>query len=128
MQFWDEDEDNDSLVREVIEGKKTATVCKADEYTLPEGDDDDGGWEAGDLVEVFDNRKRFRCCIEITEVYKTTFGHFPDKLWKGEACRDAEHFREAHRRCWPDYNLTDDFAIMATHFKLVKIIDIPVLP
>ena len=123
MQFWGEDEDDDSLVREVIEGKKTATVCKADEYYLSEGEYDDGGWEVGDVVEVYDNRKRLRCYIEITDVYKTTFGHFPDKLWKEEACRDAEHFRKAHRYCWPNYNLTDDFEMMATHFRLVKVIE-----
>lgn len=125
MQFWGEDVNDDSLVVEVIEGKKTATVCKADEYNVPEGDYDSGGWEVGDVVEVYDNRKNLRCLIEITEVYKTTFSHFPDKLWMGEACRDAEHFRRAHRYCWPDYDLTDDFEMMATHFKLVKIIDNP---
>jgi len=128
MQFWGEDENDDSLIREVLEGKKTATVCKADEYDLPEGDYDDGGWETGDLVEVYDNHQKLRCLIEITEVYRTTFGNFPDKLWMGEVCRDAEHFREAHRHCWPEYDLTDDFDMMATHFRLVKIIDSPDTP
>jgi hypothetical protein len=42
MQFRGEDENDDSQVREVIEGKKTATVCKADEYYLSDGDYDDG--------------------------------------------------------------------------------------
>jgi len=123
MQFWGENEDDDSLVVEVIEGKKTATVCKADEYYLPEGDYDSGGWEVGDVVEVYDNKNNLRCLIEITEVYNTAFGDFPDKLWKEEVCRDAEHFRDAHRNCWPDYDLTDDFEMTATHFRLVKVIE-----
>lgn len=119
MQFWGKDQDDDSLILEIIEGKKTATACKADEYHLPEGDYDDGGWEVGDMVEVYDLHQKLRCKIEITEVYKTTFGDFPDKLWKEENCRSAEHFRDAHRECWPEYDLSDDFEIMATHFKII---------
>ncbi len=119
MQFWGEDENDDSLVREVLAGLKTATVCKADEYHLPEGDYDDGGWEVGDVVEVYDLKGRLRCTIEITEVYLVRFGEIPEKLWREEACRSAEHFQEAHRHCWPDYDLTDDFAMMATHFRLL---------
>ena len=123
MQFWGEDEDDDHLVREILDGLKTATVCKADEYHLPEGDYDDGGWEVGELVEVFDLRGNLRCRIRITEVYRVRFGDVPEKLWRGEACRDVEHFRAAHRHCWPDYDLTDDFEMMATHFELVEVID-----
>ncbi len=37
MQFWGEDENDDSLVLEILRGEKTATVCKADEYDLPTG-------------------------------------------------------------------------------------------
>jgi uncharacterized protein YhfF len=119
MQFWGRDKDDDSLILEILEGKKTATVCKADEYHLPEGDFDDGGWVVGDIVEVYDLNERLRCKIEITEVYKCTFGKFPDKLWREEYCRSADHFREAHRACWPDYDLSDNFEMMATHFKLI---------
>ncbi len=119
IQFWGRDKDDDSLILEILEGKKTATVCKADEYHLPEGEYDDGGWEVGDIVEVYDLREQLRCKIEITEVYKCKFGDFPDKLWQEENCISAGHFRDAHRRCWPDYDITDDFEMMATHFKLV---------
>jgi uncharacterized protein YhfF len=123
MQFGGEDLNDDHLVVEIIEGKKTATVSKADEYNQPEGEFDDGGWEPGDLVEVYDLKQRLRCLIRITEVYKVTFGNIPEKLWRGEACRSAEHFREAHRHCWPHYDLTDDFELMATHFELVEIVN-----
>lgn len=119
MQFWGRDEDDDRLVIEILEGKKTATVCKADEYHLPEGNYDDGGWEVGDIVEVYDLRENLRCKVEITEVYKCKFGSFPDKLWIGENCESAEEFRNDHRSCWPEYDLNDDFEMMATHFKLI---------
>ena len=123
IQFWGEDDNDDSLVVEIIEGKKTATVCKADEYDESDGDYDDGGLEVGDLVDVYDLNQNLRCRIRVTEVYPVLFGDIPEKLWRGEVCTSAEHFQEAHRYCWPDYNLTDDFAMIATHFELVEIIN-----
>ena len=123
IQFWGEDDNDDSLVVDIIEGKKTATVCKADEYYESDGDYDDGGLEVGDLVDVYDLNQNLRCRIRITEVYPVLFGDIPEKLWRGEVCRSAEHFQDAHRYCWPDYNLTDDFEMIATHFELVEIIN-----
>ena len=119
MQFWGRDREDDSLVRDVLAGEKTATACPADTYHLPEGAFDDGGWEAGDLVEVYDLKECLRCIVRITDVYRFTFGDIPERLWRGEACQDADHFREAHRICWPDIDLTDGFELMATHFELV---------
>lgn len=117
-QFWGAHEDDDRLVLEVLSGHKTATVCKADEYHTATGEFDDGGMEVGDLVEVFDLKGRARCVIRVTEVYPVRFGDIPEKLWRGECCTSAEHFREVHRTCWPHYSLTDDFEMIATHFEL----------
>lgn len=119
-QFWGADPDDDRLVLEILSGHKTATVCKADEYYAAMGEFDDGGMEVGDLIDVFDLRGRLRCVIRVTEVYPVRFGEIPEKLWRGECCKDADHFREAHRRCWPHYALTDDFEMIATHFELVS--------
>lgn len=120
MQFWGETRDDDSLVQEIERKEKTATVCKADEYHLPEGDFDDGGWCPGELVEVYDLKENLRCLIEITEVYRVRWDSIPEKLWKGEACRDEQHFKDAHIYCWPEYDITDDFEMMATHFELIE--------
>jgi len=120
MQFWGENENDDHLVVDILNGEKTATVCKADEYDLPDGEYDDGGWQVGELADVYDLKGVKRCVIRITEVYQVSFGDIPEKLWRGEACRSVEHFQEAHRHCWPEYNLTPDFQLMATHFELVK--------
>jgi uncharacterized protein YhfF len=57
--------------------------------------------------------------IRIKEVYPVRFGEISEKLWRGECCDSAEHFREVHRLCWPQYSLTDDFEMIATHFELV---------
>ena len=119
-QFWSANSDDDSLVREVLSGRKTATVCKADEYHVPMNTYDDGGMEVGDLVDVYDQRGRFRCVIRVTEVYPVEFGAVPEKLWRAECCESAEHFRDVHRCCWPDDDLSDTFEMIATHFELVQ--------
>lgn len=123
MQFWGEDENDDSLIVEILEGKKTATVSSAGKYDLAEGEYDDGGYQAGELVEVYDLKGRLRCRVLITAVYPLLFGKIPEKLWRGEACQSAAHFQEVHRQCWPDYDLNDDFELIATHFELVEIIN-----
>ena len=121
MQFWGENENDDSLIIEIIEKKKSATVSSAEKYFETEGEYDDGGWEVGDLVDVYDLKKQKRCQIRITEVYPVLFGNIPEKLWKEEGCISAEHFQEIHRSCWPNYNLNDDFQLIANHFELVEV-------
>lgn len=124
IQFWGRDEYDDHLLQEILDGLKTATVCPAREFDVPAGEYDDGGYAVGDIVEVYDNRPepQLRCRIEITEVYNVPFGDIPEKLWRGEATSSAEDFRDAHRRCWPDLDLTDDFPLTATHFRLVEVV------
>ena len=99
IQFWGEDESDDSLILEILRGEKTATVCKADEYEKPYGEYDDGGWLVGDIVEVYDLQKNLRCLIQITEVYSVKWKSIPEKLWRGEACRNEQHFKDAHIYC-----------------------------
>lgn len=62
-QFWGEDENDDRLVRQIIAGHKTATACPAAEYYLPDGDYEDGGFEVGGEVEVYDLKKQLRCIM-----------------------------------------------------------------
>jgi uncharacterized protein YhfF len=119
-QFWGAHPDDDGLVREILAGHKTATVCKADEYYTATGDFDDGCMEIGDLIDVFDLRGRLRCVIRVTDAYPVRFGEIPEKLWRAECCTSAEDFRAVHRACWPDYRLTDEFEMIATHFELVE--------
>ncbi|MBX2849434.1 MAG: ASCH domain-containing protein [Acidiferrobacterales bacterium] len=121
IQFWGEDKNDDRLVRQIIKGHKTATACPAKTYHEHSGDYDDGGYVLGDLVEVYDLRARLRCIIQITDYYVTPFGEIPEKLWRGEANASAEEFRQEHIKCWPDFDLTDDFLIAVNHFKLIKV-------
>jgi uncharacterized protein YhfF len=119
MQFWGKDENDDILILEIINGQKTATATSASRYYEAE-EYDSGGWETGDIVDVYDLKKQLRCVIRITEVYPVLFGDIPDKLWKGEACKSREHFQDIHRECWPHYQLDNDFELIATHFELIN--------
>jgi len=119
-QFWGADENDDRLILQIIDGKKTATACPAEIYYEPDGDYEDGGFEVGDIVEVYDLKGKIRCLIEITEYYTTAFGSIPEKLWRGEGNINAEEFKEDHIHCWPEYEVTDEFLIAVNHFKLVK--------
>lgn len=120
MQFWGRNEEDDSLVLQIERGEKTATVCRAEDYHLAEGDYDDGGWEVGDLVEVYDLKENLRCLIEITEVYPVKWSDIPEKLWKGEGNKNENGFKDDHISCWTEYEIDDSFEMMATHFKLVE--------
>lgn len=120
-QFWGRDADDDHLWLEVLAGTKTATADLARDWAVPIGEYDDGGYGVGEIVEVYDLRVRLRGHIRITEVYETTFGGFPDKLWQGEGCTSAEDFRRGHRACWSAETLTDDTRIVGCHFELAKI-------
>ena len=121
-QFWGEDDKDDRLVRQIIAGEKTATACPAEIYFEPDGDYEDGGFEVGDIVEVYDLMERLRCLIQITEYYVTPFGCIPEKLWRGEGNASAEEFQKVHRYCWPEHDLTDDFQVAVNHFQLVKVV------
>lgn len=125
MQFWGENEDDDSLVLEIERGEKTATACKFEDYAESYGPFDDGNWQVGDLVEVYDLKENLRCLIEITEVYRVIWSSIPEKLWRGEVCRNEQHFKAAHLRCWPEYQIDNNFEMMATHFKLVQVFTPP---
>jgi putative acetyltransferase len=122
VQFGTTDEPDDRLVQEVVEGKKTASVDLAHRYHVPNGVFDDGGYEVGDVVEVYDSRGVVRGLIRITEVYGTALGTVPERLWKAEVCESADHFRAAHENCWPDDIVTDDSPLTAFHFELMAAI------
>lgn len=121
IQFWGRDVDDDQLLKQALDGTKTATAGLARDWHVPSGDYDDGGYVAGDIVEVYDLHGCLRCLIRITEVYETTFGCIPEKLWRGEGCISAEDFQRGHRACWSDDTLTDETRIIGCHFELVKI-------
>jgi uncharacterized protein YhfF len=122
LTFWGADDDDDSLVRAVIAGHKTVTADVVADYYAGYGELGDGAYAAGDLIEVFDLRRRPRCLIRATEVEIIRFGHIPEPVWRGEGFSSAREFQEVHLRCLPQYDLHEDFEFVALHFELVDVI------
>ena len=122
LTFWGADELDDSLVREVIAGHKTVTADVVADYYAGYGELGDGGYAAGDLIEVFDLQRRPRCLIRAKKVELIRFGHIREPVWRGEGFASAREFQEVHIRCLPQYQLHDDFEFVALHFELVDVI------
>ena len=119
LTFWGADADDDSLLRAAIAGRKTVTADTVEDYNKGYGEPGDGGYAAGDIIDVFDLRGRPRCTIRATKVERIRFGDIPEAVWRGETFASAEEFREVHVRCLPHLDLHDDFEFVALHFELV---------
>ena len=120
LTFWGAHEDDDSLVRAVIAGRKTVTADTVADYYKGYGELGDGGYEAGDLIDVFDLRGRPRCTIRAARVEIIRFGDIPEAVWRGETFGSAQEFRDVHVRCLPHLDLHDGFEFVALHFELVE--------
>lgn len=122
LTFWGADENDDSLPRSVMEGRKTVTADTVADYYNSYGEYGDGAYAAGDLIEVYDLKQNLRCLIKATKVYNIKFGHIPEEVWRGETFSSAQEFRECHIRCMPDHELHDEFEFVTLHFELVEVI------
>jgi uncharacterized protein YhfF len=123
LTFWGADEDDDSLPRNVIAGRKTVTADVVDDYYKPYGEYGDGSYAEGDVIEVYDLKQRLRCLIRATRVEKIRFGEIPEPVWRGEGFASAREFQQVHIRCLPQYALHDDFEFIALHFELVEVVE-----
>jgi uncharacterized protein YhfF len=121
LSFWGADENDDSLVREVIAGRKTVTADTVEDYYKGYGELGDGGYEAGDVIDVHDLKGRLRCTIRATEVRVIRFGDIPEDVWRGETFSSADEFREVHIRCLPHLDLHDGFEFVTLHFELLEV-------
>ena len=122
LTFWGADQDDDSLPRSVIEGRKTVTADTTASFYTPYGEYGDGSYAPGDLIDVYDLKQRLRCVIRATKVYTIEFGNVPEEVWRGEAFESAEEFRECHIRCLPHLDLHEHFELVTLHFELVEIV------
>jgi uncharacterized protein YhfF len=122
LSFWGADEDDDSLPRAVMAGRKTVTADTVDDYYKPYGEYGDGSYEVGDLIEVYDLKQRLRCLIRATKVERIRFGDIPEAVWRGEGFASAREFQDVHIACLPQYDLHDDFEFVALHFELAELV------
>jgi len=122
LTFWGADENDDSLPRAVIAGRKTVTADTVDDYYKPYGEYGDGSYAADDLIEVYDLKQRLRCLIRATKVQHIRFGEIPEDVWRGEGFASAREFQEVHVRCLPQYELHQDFEFVTLHFELAEVV------
>ena len=122
LTFWGANENDDSLPRAVMEGRKTVTADTVEAYYQPYGEHGDGSYAPDDIIEVYDLKHNLRCIIRATKVYHIKFGNIPEEVWYGETFSSAEEFRQVHIRALPHLDLHDDFEFVTLHFELVEII------
>jgi len=122
LTFWGAHEDDDSLPRSVMAGRKTVTADTVADYYKPYGDYGDGSYAPGDVIEVYDLKQRLRCIIRATKVMVIRFGEIPEEVWRGETFASAEEFRQVHIDCLPHLDLHDDVEFVTLHFELVEIV------
>ena len=122
LTFWGADENDDSLPRAVMDGRKTVTADTVADYYKPYGEYGDGSYAPGDIIEVYDLKKRLRCIIRATKVYTIEFWNILEEVWRGETFSSAEEFRECHIKCMPHVDLHDHFELVTLHFELVEVV------
>ncbi|HOP06072.1 MAG TPA: ASCH domain-containing protein [candidate division Zixibacteria bacterium] len=107
----------DRLVDQIIEGRKTASVCPLGEVDLKEGDYDDA-LVVGDYYDVYDSERRPRCTIRIIGMELCRWDNIPERLYRGETNSTADEFREDHREFFGE--VSDDFEFVAYYFELAS--------
>jgi uncharacterized protein YhfF len=122
LTFWGANENDDSLPRAVIAGRKTVTADTVEAYYQPYSEYGDGSYAPGDVIEVYDLKQNLRCIIRATKVYTIKFGNIPEEVWSGETFSSAEEFRQVHIRCLPHLDLHDDFEFVTLHFELMEVV------
>ncbi len=122
LTFWGADQNDDSLVCAVTDGRKTVTADTVEDYYKPYGEYGDGSYEPGDIIEVYDGKRRLRCIIQTTKVQTIEFGKVPEEVWRGEIFSSAKQFQECHIRCLPHLDLHDRFELVTLHFELVEVV------
>ncbi|MSO64726.1 MAG: hypothetical protein EXQ85_02790 [Alphaproteobacteria bacterium] len=118
--FWADDPMAlEKLIDQTLRGEKVATARPKFSWRRPKHDYDDAEFAVGDVCDIYDIHRHRRGRIRITDVYECRFGDIPEKLWKGEACVNAQRFIDGHRWGWGHLAIDDDFRMMGIHYVVV---------
>lgn len=116
------------LIREVIEGEKTATCAPRSDYTEEELAEVVSS--LGQVVDVVDENDNPRCRVRMLAVYETTFGLPAPGVVRGEGFGDeAEALRQDHRAAWAEEMeeegnpLSDGTVLVVEEFELVEVVE-----
>jgi uncharacterized protein YhfF len=107
---------SDSLVDQIVEGRKTASVVRLGEVDISDGDFDDP-LVVGEFYDVYDSSLVVRATIRVVGMELCRWDDIPERLWRGETNVNADEFREDHF----DYfgNPGSDYEFVAYYFECV---------
>lgn len=107
---------SDSLVEQIVEGRKTASVVRLGEVDVSDGDYDDP-LVVGEYYNVYDSSLVVRATIRVIGMELCTWDNIPERLWRGETNVSADEFRQDHL----DYfeNPEPDYEFVAYYFEQI---------
>lgn len=108
----------DSFIEKILAGRKTVTLCLAEDYEQAWGEYSDGGWLAGEEVEVYDAIGCLRGIIVVTQVQPTTFGEAASTLWREDGYNSCQDFIEDYQQAWE--TPTGNLMLISLHFRLLS--------
>ncbi len=108
---------SDTLVQQIVENWKTASVVNVGEVDIKDGEYDDP-LVVGEYYDVYDSFLKVRATIRIVGMELCRWDDIPERLWRGETNISAEEFRDDHL----DYfeNPGKDFEFIAFYFEQTK--------
>ena len=109
--------DFDTLVDQIVAGRKTASVVRLGEVDLSDGAYDDP-LVVGEYYDVYDSLLQKRATIRITAMEICRWNNIPERLWRGETNNNAEEFRQDHLYYFD--NIRPDMEFVAFYFELVQ--------
>ncbi len=123
---WEGDDGlGERLVRQILDGEKTATCCPRTDYDEEELAEVVSS--VGEIVDVLDTEGEVRCRVRMLAVYETTFGLPAPGVVEGEGNgTDVEAFRRDHLDAWAEdladegHPLTDETILVVEEFELVE--------
>jgi uncharacterized protein YhfF len=106
---------SDSLVAQIVEGRKTASVVHLDEVNVKEDEYNDA-LVVGQNYDVYDSALTLKATIRIVAMEVSRWDDIPERLWRGETNTSADEFKQDHM----DYfnNPGPDFEFVAYYFEL----------
>lgn len=105
---------SDALVRQIVDGIKTASVVRLGEADIADGHYDDP-LVVGEFYDVYDSALAVRATIRVVAMEPCRWDAIPERLWRGEGNADADEFRSDHIDYFDDP--TDEFEFIAYYFE-----------
>ena len=105
---------SDTLVQQIVDDQKTASVVSVGEVDIKDGEYDDP-LVVGEFYDVYDSSLVVRATIRIVGMELCRWDDIPERLWRGETNKSADEFRQDHLDFFDNPGL--DFEFVAYYFE-----------